>query len=139
MVVEIACRANGVISRYIKHFYDRLAHNPTAISEADIDHYATQFAQPGAMRSGFDTYRAFHADAADNSEWVKEHGKCIVPVCSLSGKESFWAVIAKKQTEEMYQGTCVVRTVEGAGHWISEENPEGFVEAVLEFVEKIDE
>ena len=88
----------------------------------DVDHYATMFSQPGAMRSGFDVYRAFHKDAEENREWLEEKGKCTVPAQSLNGSESFLAGIAESMIKEMYENwRCT--TVEGSGHWCAEENP----------------
>lgn len=120
---------------YINTFYDRLCVNTKAITPADVDHYAFMFAKPGAMRSGFDVYRAFHQDAKDNREWLKQEGKCKVPSLSLSGGESFLAGIAKEQHEEMYENVEVA-TVSGSGHWCAEENPADFVKQVLKWTEK---
>lgn len=120
---------------YIQHFYDRLSVNRTAISPSDIDHYASMFSQPGAMRSGFEVYRAFHQDAEDNRKWVKKNGKCKVPSMSLNGDGSFLAVIAQEQNDEMYEAT-EISTVNGSGHWCAEENPLDFVKKVLMWVEK---
>lgn len=120
---------------YIKSFYDRLCVNTTAIPPQDVDHYATMFAQPGAMRSGFDLYRAFHQDAEDNQQWLKENGKCKVPSMSLMGGGSFLASIAEEQNHEMYENTSAAK-VSDSGHWCAEENPPDFVEQVLSWVEK---
>lgn len=121
--------------QYIKHFYDRLCINASAFRADDIDYYASLFAQPGAMRSGFDVYRGFHQDSKDNIEWVEKSGKCKVPCLTLNGDGSFLARIAKDQALEMYTDVESV-TVAKSGHWIAEENPEDFVENVLKFVGK---
>lgn len=126
---------NGRERIYIKSFYDRLAINSRAITPADVDHYAMMFSQPGAMRSGFDVYRAFHQDATDNLEWVKKNGKCKVPSLSLMGEKSFLATIAEEQNQQMYESTAKA-TVAGSGHWCAEENPADFVKQVLMWVEK---
>lgn len=118
---------------YLKHFYDRLSCNPHAISPTDLDHYATVFAQPGAMRAGFDVYRAFHDDVVENRALLQKHGRCAVPCQTLNGDGSFLASIARSMAGEMYQASSEAK-VEGSGHWCAEENPEGFVRRVLEFV-----
>ncbi len=51
---------------YLQHFYQRLAFDPDAIPPADLDRYAGSFSAAGAMRAGFELYRAFDRDAADN-------------------------------------------------------------------------
>jgi pimeloyl-ACP methyl ester carboxylesterase len=120
---------------YIKHFYDRLTTNPSAISKDDVEYYAQLFAQPGGIRCGLDLYRSFHQDAEDNREWLKKHGKCKVPSTTLNGENSFLVKIAGDQANEMYE-SVEMASVENSGHWCSEENPEDFVKKVLAFVEK---
>lgn len=120
---------------YIKHFYDRLSRNPDAISPADLDHYAMTFAQPGAMRAGFDVYRAFHQDCEDNRALLKRNGPCSVPAQTLNGDGSFLAGIAQDMVSEMY-ADWTTATVERSGHWCAEENPEDFVAKVHAFVSK---
>ena len=118
---------------YLQHFYERLSATPGAIAEADVDHYAAHFAKAGAMRAGFDVYRAFEEDGEENRGWVKEKGKCRVPALALSGKEGFLADGAEGMLREMH-ASVEVTEVPGSGHWIAEEKPEGFVKAVLDFV-----
>ena len=59
---------------YLRHFYDRHAFDPEAIGPADLDRYADAFAMSGAMRAGFEIYRAFDQDAADNRAALAAHG-----------------------------------------------------------------
>ena len=121
---------------YLKHFYDRLSQNPTAISPEDVDVYAASYSQPGALRCGFNCYRAFEEDAAINTERVKAKGKCGVRCLSLWGAESYIdEAMATKMVGEFYQ-TAEYRGVKGCGHWIAEENPRDFVSSVLDWVEK---
>lgn len=117
---------------YILSFYDRLAFDSSAFSASDIDYYAQMFSKPGAMRAGFDLYRAFHQDAENNKEWLSSHGKCTVPCLTLNGSESFLAGIAKEQSEEMYEVVKEAR-VSVSGHWCAEENPKDFVKHILEW------
>lgn len=93
------------------------------------------FAQPGAMRAGFDVYRAFHQDCEDNRAILKNDGPCSVPAQTLNGDGSFLAGIAEKMVSEMY-ANYETATVERSGHWCAEENPEDFVAKVLAFVGK---
>ena len=47
---------------YLRHFYDRHAFDPEAIGPADLDRYTDAFAMSGAVRAGFEIYRAFDRD-----------------------------------------------------------------------------
>ena len=100
---------------YIKHFYDRLAQNPAAFSNDDVEFYAGQYSAPGAMRAGFATYAAFEEDAEHNRQWLKE-GKLKSRSLVLSGQGSFIAEAAAGMAGEFYEDTKAA-TVEGSGHW----------------------
>jgi len=43
---------------YLQAFYDARCFDPSAIGEADLDLYASAYSAPGAMRAGFELYRA---------------------------------------------------------------------------------
>ena len=122
---------------YLKHFYDRLCVNPAGITPRDLDHYATNFAMPGAMCCGFELYRAFPQDAEDNKKWLRENGRSRVPAAALNGDGNLLLEVAEAQTQEFYEKWEVVK-VKGSGHWTAEENPEDFVGKVLEFIQKHD-
>ncbi len=44
---------------YLSWFYHNLAYNPAAITQADINEFVSHYSAPGAMRAGFEYYRAF--------------------------------------------------------------------------------
>ncbi|KAL9604641.1 MAG: hypothetical protein Q9219_000361 [cf. Caloplaca sp. 3 TL-2023] len=125
---------SGHEKQYLKHFYDRLAQNPSAFTEADLDFYATQYSAPGAMRAGFNVYRTFEEDKVDNRRWLEEKGKVKVRTMLLGGEKTFPMLRDERMGREVDED-LVVETVEGSGHWIAEENPEGFVSKVLGFIE----
>lgn len=82
-------------------------------------------------------YAAFEEDAEENVEWVRREGKCRVPTMVLSGEMSLHREEAEGMVREVTEGKFVeASVVEGAGHYLAEENPEGFAKVVLDFVEK---
>lgn len=87
------------------------------------------------MRAAFNVYRAFEEDKADNRRWLEEKGKVKARTMVLSGKGSYLAVGAEGMAREVDEDV-VVGLVEGSGHYIAEENPEGFVKKVLGFLEQ---
>ncbi len=88
------------------------------------------------MRCALNVYRAFERDAVQNKKWVEENGRCKVPCLTLWGGESWMTQEeAVKMCEEFYEDGEYAE-VEGAGHWIAEEQPMRFVEAVLRWVER---
>jgi pimeloyl-ACP methyl ester carboxylesterase len=120
---------------YVSHFLNKITYNLTTFSEADIDTYAVAYAEPGAMRCAFGAYRAFEKDAEENRGWVEARGKCRVPTMILSGEfsrhleEAHAMALEVTQKEVLQQGI-----VKGAAHYLAEESPGGFVEAVLPFL-----
>jgi pimeloyl-ACP methyl ester carboxylesterase len=121
---------------YLNHFFSKQSFNAQAISPFDLEFYALQYSQPGALRCGFEVYRAFEEDARENREILRLKGKCTRPVLILSGAQSRHAREARKMVDEVYAGEIQVDEVKDSGHYIAEENPEGFVQAVLAFVHR---
>lgn len=122
---------------YITHFFNKVAFDTAALGPADVEHYVRAYSQPGAMRCAFEVYRAFFEDAEENLEWVRTRGKCKVPAICLSGEHSAHCAQAERMLAEVHEdGTYEVATVPDAGHYLAEENPSGFVEKTLAFIEK---
>lgn len=122
---------------YLRSFYDKLKVNAKGIRKLDEEEYVAMFERPGAMRCGFELYRRFPEDAEENRKWLKEKDRCKVPVLALSGEKSPIREFAERQVKEVYEEDVVeVGFVQGAGHYVAEENPADFVERVLGFVRK---
>ena len=117
---------------YLRHFFDRLAYDPAAIGPADLDHYEASFARAGAMRAGFELYRAFDRDAADNRAALAPGGRLAMPVLGLGGEASFFVPVADETLSEIAADVRVA-SIPRAGHWIAEENPEAVASEILRF------
>ena len=48
---------------YLNCFYDYWSYNQSAITAQDREKYVEQYSKPGALRAGFEYYRASFADA----------------------------------------------------------------------------
>lgn len=119
---------------YLKHFYDKLAYNAAAITPDDIDYYTEQYAQPGGIRASINVYRMFEKDAEDNVTMREKNGKCTVRCLTLNGNKSFLATAAADEAAEFYEHFETAEVAD-AMHYIAEENPEGFVQELLKFIE----
>ncbi|KAF2994584.1 hypothetical protein E8E13_001585 [Curvularia kusanoi] len=120
---------------YLTHFYNKLAFNSAGITKEDVDVYTLAFEQPGAVRCGLEIYRSFERDAEENRKWLKANGKVKVPSLVMMGAQSGLVEFAHAMAEETHEGAEVLQ-VEASGHYIAEENPEGFAKGVLDFVQK---
>ena len=117
---------------YLRHFYDRHAFDPGAIGPADLDRYADDFSVAGAMRAGFEIYRAFDQDAVDNRAALASTGKLRTPVLALGGEASFFPTIAAEMVGEFVEDVTVA-AIPRCGHWIPEENPAVLLEHLFRF------
>jgi pimeloyl-ACP methyl ester carboxylesterase len=125
----------GRESIYLKHFYDKQSYNGAAIKQSDLEFYANAYSQPGAMRAGLNLYRTLDKDAEENRKLIEEHGKNKVPTLGMAGNNFLVKDYTEFMMQEMHDG-AEIAFVENSGHYIAEENPEGFVETVLGFVRK---
>jgi pimeloyl-ACP methyl ester carboxylesterase len=114
---------------YLQFFFDARSSDPSAI---DLDVYAAAYAAPGAMRAGFELYRAFDQDAADNRAALERNGALPMPVLAVGGEISTSGPVVEEMMREVADDVTGLR-VPGTAHWIPEENPEAVVSALLDF------
>lgn len=119
--------------QYMQTFFGVRVFNTAGISESDLDVYVSAYSAPGAMRAGFELYRAFDQDAADNREALERNGKLTVPVLAVGGMTSTTGEGVEEMMREVAEDVTGVR-VPGTAHWIAEENPAGFTGPLLEFL-----
>jgi pimeloyl-ACP methyl ester carboxylesterase len=121
---------------YLSWFYKGIAYNPNAITQADIDEFVSRYSAPGAMRAGFEYYRAFPEDAEQNKESAKT--KLTTPVFVLGG-EIYPALggelpgnLTLNSTQALAANVTGI-TVPLSGHWIPEEQPQFVIEQLAKF------
>lgn len=131
---EALINTPSAVRIYQKHFFDRLCQNPAAFTPHDMEVYAIAYSAAGGMRCGLNVYRAFERDAKMNVKWRDEKGKCAVPYLALWGDCSFADEENGKEMVGEFFETVEYANVENCGHWIAEENPRGFIDAVLGWV-----
>ena len=119
--------------QYLQTFFNVRIFDPSAISEGDLDIYVAAYAAPGAMRAGFEVYRAFDQDIADNRDALRRNGKLTMPVLAVGGATSTSGPVVEEMMREVAEDVTGLR-VPAAAHWIAEENPAVFVPALLKFL-----
>jgi hypothetical protein len=65
----------------ILNYYTRIKQ---AITQKDINEYVSHYSAPGAMRAGFEYYRAFPQDTIENENYSKT--KLTMPVLAVGGE-----------------------------------------------------
>jgi pimeloyl-ACP methyl ester carboxylesterase len=118
---------------YLQAFFGARVADPGAITGADLDVYVAAYSAPGAMRAGFELYRAFDRDAADNRAALAANGPLTVPVLAVGGEISTSGPVVEEMMREVADDVTGVR-VPGTAHWVPEENPGAFAEALLGFL-----
>ena len=118
---------------YLSWFYQHYSRNPEAISDADIDEYIRTYSQPGAMKAGFEYYRAYFKDTDRGREYAKT--KLQMPVLAI-GADS---VYRESVEQSMKQGAVDVRgvVIANCGHFVPEEQPEALIQNILQFMEEV--
>jgi pimeloyl-ACP methyl ester carboxylesterase len=116
---------------YFEHFWNDFAADPKhSVPEADRQRYAKDYAQPGAMRAGFEVFRSFEQDAKDFAELA--HTKLPMPMVVLTGEKASGEFLIE-------QGRLVADRVEGvvikgSGHWLMEEAPDQVIPKLVSFL-----
>jgi pimeloyl-ACP methyl ester carboxylesterase len=119
------------IRAYFDFFYDAISANPDSIPEQARERYVLSYATDAALRQGFELYRSFRRDAADN----QVDGAVATPVLYLRGAAEGGDLRAY---ETGLRGAGIqqltVGTIEGAGHFAPEEAPEAVWAAIEGFL-----
>jgi pimeloyl-ACP methyl ester carboxylesterase len=118
----------GKEREYLSWFY-RLAYNPSAITQEDINEYVSHYSAPGGMRAGFEYYRAFPISEEQNKELAKV--KLPMPVLTLGGEYSFGSAVfdSMKLLATDVRGVIVPLS----GHWIPDEQPDFLIKELAKF------
>ena len=72
---------------YLDRFWNEFSADPKKFDEASRKHYAQLYAAAGAMHAGFEDFKAFDQDAADNKALVAK-GMLTMPVLAIGGEKS---------------------------------------------------
>jgi pimeloyl-ACP methyl ester carboxylesterase len=120
----------GRESQILGYFHSTYAVNSSAFTNEVEETYARAYAQPGALRAGFEYYRAFPRDVLANREFAKH--KLPMPVLGIGGAASFGPILDAHLREVADDVRAV--SIDDCGHWVPEEQPAAFTEALLKFL-----
>ena len=120
---------------YLGWFYREFCWQRDAIAPADVDEYVRCYSRPGAMRAGFEYYRALPQDREDNRRLLDSGFRLPMPVLALGGARTESRGRAEEPLESL---RAIARDVRGGaiaecGHFIPEEQPEVLAEQLLAF------
>lgn len=115
---------------YLSWFYRNDAYNPAAFAREEIDEYVRAYSAPGALRAGFEYYRAFPEDETHNRKSAQT--RLQMPVLALDGANSRIHNYPFVQLQAVGEN---VRhsTIEQCGHWLPTERPDQLAQQLLNF------
>jgi pimeloyl-ACP methyl ester carboxylesterase len=103
-------------------FFNRLAHNPKAISDADLAHYVQSYASPNQLRAGLEVYRAYPLNERFNAT---RREPIDVPIVLAGGEHSMAPLnqqVARSLRDHGWRNLSVEIIAE-SGHQLIDEQP----------------
>ena len=118
---------------YFEHFWNDFAADPKhSVSETDRRFYARSYAQPGAMRAGFEVFRSFEQDAKDFADLART--KLTTPMLVLTGEKASGEFLIEQARLVDTNVDGVV--IKGKGHWLMDEAPQEVIPRLVAFINK---
>ena len=114
---------------YLNWFYDQYSYNQSAITSEDREEYIKQYSKPGALRAGFEYYRAIFEDAQNNKEYAKH--KLDIPILTIGGEAGVGNLTTT--SFQMVANNITGLTLPNTGHFIPEERPNFLTNQILDF------
>jgi pimeloyl-ACP methyl ester carboxylesterase len=116
---------------YLDRFWNEFSADPKKFDEASRKHFAKLYAAAGAMHAGFEQFKAFDQDAADNKVFVAK-GMLTMPVLAIGGEKSFGPMMGTVMRAAATNVQTAV--VPNSGHWVMEENPAATIKLIEDFL-----
>ncbi len=116
---------------YFEHFWNDFAADRTkSVSERDRRIYAKAYGQRGAMKAGFEVFKAFAQDADDFAAFGKT--KLTMPMLVLSGEKAGgqFLIDQGRMVDDNVEGVIV----RGSGHWLIDEAPAQVIPKLVSFL-----
>jgi len=119
---------------FLEFFFMNGTNQANTFSDEDIREYVRTYSQPGAMRAGFNYYRAMHTDVADNRATFATGFKLPMPTLGLGGGGSRGrgelVVESLRRVALKAEGGSVAE----CGHFIPEEKPQELADRLRAFL-----
>lgn len=112
---------------YMRWVVDHLAYRPDRVA---VDEYIRAYSVPGAMKAGFEYYRAIPLTVQQNQEFKKI--KLRMPVLAIGGVLGAGATTI--DTMKLVSDNVKGAIIEQCGHYTPEECPEPFLKLVKAFL-----
>ncbi|GAA4618164.1 alpha/beta fold hydrolase [Saccharopolyspora hordei] len=117
--------AGNDVAGYLGHFFERWTVNRHGLEPEAIDEYVRAFSAPGALRAGFDDYRAaFPLDSEHDDADAEAGRKLTMPALVLWGSAGLPARLPMREIWDAYAEDVTCAEIADCGHFLPEERPE---------------
>ena len=126
--------AGADVRGYLGYFFERWTMNRAAVDEG-VDEYVRAFSRPGALRAGFDDYRASFPDDADHDEADWGAGRRLtMPALALWGTAGLAAHLPVTDIWRDYARDVRGAAIPDCGHFLAEEQPDLVLDQLRAFL-----
>ncbi|KAA5832002.1 alpha/beta hydrolase [Saccharopolyspora hirsuta] len=123
------------VAGYLGYFFERWTVNRHGLEPEAIDEYVRAFSAPGALRAGFDDYRAsFPLDSEHDDADAAAGRKLTMPVLALWGSAGLPAKLPMRDIWREYAEDVSCAEIADCGHFLPEERPEQVLAHLREFL-----
>jgi len=125
----------GNVEAYLRWFLERWTVNRPAVEEA-VPEYVRAFSAPGALRAGFDDYRATFPDDLDADEASAAAGERLrMPLLVLWGAAGLPSRLPVLDIWRDYATDVRGQEIAECGHFLPEERPTEVADHLLRFLD----
>ncbi|MEV6644836.1 alpha/beta hydrolase [Amycolatopsis sp. NPDC051371] len=123
------------IAAYLGYFYERWTYQRHSLDPDAVAEYVRAFSQPGALRAGFDDYRASFPDDAELDDADYAAGKRITqPLLALWGANGLLGTLPTLEIWREYANDATGEALAECGHFLPEEQPAEVVSHLRKFL-----
>ncbi|WP_243859674.1 alpha/beta fold hydrolase [Amycolatopsis arida] len=124
------------VAGYLGYFFERWTHQRHGLEPDAVAEYVRAFSAPGALRAGFDDYRAsFPTDAAHDDADAAAGRVLDIPVLALWGAEGLLGTaLDVMEVWRPYAPRVTGAAVDHCGHFLAEERPDAVLARLRPFL-----
>jgi haloacetate dehalogenase len=123
------------VAGYLGYFFERWTYQRHALDADAVAEYVRAFSQPGALRAGFDDYRASFPDDAELDDADYEAGKRVTqPLLALWGANGLLGTLPTLEIWQEYADDVTGAALPECGHFLPEEQPDEVVAHLRKFL-----
>lgn len=126
--------AGNDVAGYLGYFFERWTYRRDGLTQEAIDEYVRAFSAPGALRAGFDDYRAsFPTDAADDDANAAAGRRLGMPLLALWGATGLIDGLPVLDIWREYAADVSGTAIAECGHFLPEEQPATVLAHIRDF------